>query len=180
MPPEFATTSSSDNWGWTDSIGASSSGYTPTTGDEGRYLRAGLSYDDSLSNDKAHGALSRLYSGGARTTPSISCRKGSRSPRSLQAVTVSRTVNENSEAGTRVGARVRASDPDGDVVAFSLDGADKGLVHHRPADRADPGRRRRRAGLRVGQEDVHAHGGSHRPGGRQVHAGRLDRSHRRQ
>ena len=145
-PPEFATTSSSNNWGWTDPIGASSPGYTPTTADQGRYLRVSVSYNDDHSNGRALNAvtLSRGLAIHASNLPP----RFATSP-SLQAVT-SRTVNENSEAGNARGRSCASVRPRRGCGGLQPRRRRQRVVHHRPADRTDPGRRRRRAGLRVG------------------------------
>ena len=47
------------------------------------------------------------------------------------------SVDENTAAGENIGAPVTATDTDRDNLAYSLEGDGRGVVLHRPGDRAD-------------------------------------------
>ncbi len=111
----WQTADSSGSTTWTDINGATSDSYTPTVGDIGKYLRARATYDDGEGTGKeatatASGAVVRLDNA---------------PPTFDEGASATRSINENPEAGTRVGAVVTATDPDGDALTYSLaSGAD--------------------------------------------------------
>ena len=96
---------------WTDIPGATATSYTPAAGDEGKLLRAVFTYTDG------HGSGKRAES--AAVTVTVANRFPLFDP-----AAVTRTVAENSAAGTAVGAPVTATDPDNDVLTYSLAGDD--------------------------------------------------------
>ena len=116
---QWQTADSAEATTWDGISGATSNSYTPTTGDIGKYLRLAAAYDDGQGTgkeafDTATNAVVRLdndpptFDEGASTTSSL---------------------EENSVAGTRVGAVVSATDPDGDTLTFSLaSGPDSALL----------------------------------------------------
>ncbi|MDE2663884.1 MAG: Ig-like domain-containing protein [Gemmatimonadota bacterium] len=96
---------------WTDIAGATATSYTPVVGDVGNLLRAVFTYTDG------HGAGKRAES--ASVTVTVANRSPLFSP-----AAVTRTVAENSAAGTAVGEPVTATDPDNDALTYSLAGDD--------------------------------------------------------
>ena len=105
--------------GATDGAGALMSSYTPTTGDVGSVLRATAMYDDGEDEDKtaqedsAHAVRQAPES---NIPPSFPDQDLTRTGVQTEQT---RTVAENTPAGTNIGAPVAASDPD--VLTYSLD-----------------------------------------------------------
>ena len=101
---------SSDGSDWTDISGADSDTYTPVARDVGNYLRVTASYADLYGSAKsAHAVLGR--------------RTAQRDP-SFEADATLLTVDENTPPGTLVGDAVTTTDPDGDILTYSLSGTD--------------------------------------------------------
>ena len=96
---------------WTDIPGATATSYTPAAGDESKLLRAVFTYTDG------HGSGKRAES--AAVTVTVANRFPLFDP-----AAVTRTVAENSAAGTAVGVPVTATDPDDDALTYSLAGDD--------------------------------------------------------
>ena len=100
---------SSDGSDWSDISGANSDSYTPVADDVGIYLQATASYTDGHGPGKsAHAVMERQT---AQRGPSF---EGD----------VTFTVDENTPPGSLVGDAVTATDPDGDVLTYSLSGID--------------------------------------------------------
>ena len=105
--------------GATDGAGMLMSPYTPTTGDVGSVLRATAMYDDGEDEDKtaqedsAHAVRQAPESNIPPTFPDQDL-----VTQNVQTAQT-RTVAENTPAGTNIGAPVVASDPD--VLTYSLD-----------------------------------------------------------
>ena len=100
---------SSDGADWSDISGADSDSYTPVTDDVGIYLRATVSYTDVYGSGKsAHAVLGR--------------QTAQRSPYFAGDVTL--TVEENTPPGALVGDAIAATDPDGDILTYSLSETD--------------------------------------------------------
>ena len=105
--------------GATDGTGELMSSYTPTTGDVGSVLRATAMYDDGEDDDKtaqedsAHAVRQAPGSNIPPTFPDQNLDTDG-----VQTAQT-RTVAENTPAGTNIGASVVASDPD--VLTYSLD-----------------------------------------------------------
>ena len=108
--------SSDGTTGWTDIAGATVASYTPLSGDVGSYLRATASYTDAEGSGKsAEGA----------TTHAVRAAPVTNTAPVFPTDTTTRSVVENSPAGTDVGAAVTATDA-GDTLAYSLSGTDTG------------------------------------------------------
>ena len=116
--------------GWARIEGASSSAYVPSLADVGRCLRATAIYTDNIENppdaddDKATGVSER---------PVQDSRPANAAPRFVdqdlnspgdQSDRTSRRVPENTEAGVGFGTEVSAMDDDGELLIYTLDGAD--------------------------------------------------------
>ncbi len=100
---------SSDSSDWSDISGANSDSYTPVPDDVGIYLQATASYADGHGTGKsAHAVMERQT---AQRGPSF---EGD----------VTLTVDENTPPGSLVGDAIAATDPDGDVLTYSLSGTD--------------------------------------------------------
>ncbi len=102
---------------WTDLNDATASGYTPVPDDVGKFLRALASYDDNHGDSKqAHATASNAV-----------LRVDNQPPAFVEGETATRDVPENAGHGTRVGAAVTATDPEGDTLTYSLSsGSDSG------------------------------------------------------
>ena len=95
-----------------DIAGATMASYTPVEADDGKYLRASVTYNDGYGADEAEAT-------GAYVVTSTSNR-----PPAFAMATTSRDVAENSAADAVVGDPVVATDPDNDNVTYGLSGAD--------------------------------------------------------
>ena len=101
---------SSDGSNWSDISGANSDSYTPVADDVGIYLQATASYTDGHGPGKsAHAVMERQT---AQRDPSF------------EGDVTLLTVDENTPPGTLVGDAITATDPDGDVLTYSLSGTD--------------------------------------------------------
>ena len=115
---------------WDTIDGASSAAYTPTSADVGSCLRATAIYTDNIENppvdddDKATGVSER---------PVQDTRSANAAPRFVdqdlnspgdQSDRTSRRVPENTEAEQPIGTPVSAMDDDGELLIYTLDGAD--------------------------------------------------------
>ena len=98
---------------WIDISGADSNVYTPVTDDAGSYLRATASYVDRFGSGKSAHVVSRL--------PTVQ-----RGPSFEGDVTL--TVDENTPPGSLVGDAITATDPEGDILTYSLWGTDASFV----------------------------------------------------
>ena len=101
---------SSDGSNWSDISGANSDSYTPVADDVGIYFQATASYTDGHGPGKsAHAVMERQT---AQRDPSF------------EGDVTLLTVDENTPPGTLVGDAITATDPDGDVLTYSLSGTD--------------------------------------------------------
>ena len=101
---------SSDGSNWSDISGANSDSYTPVADDVGIYLQATASYTDGHGPGKsAHVVMERQT---AQRAPSF------------EGDVTLLTVDENTPPGTLVGDAITATDPDGDVLTYSLSGTE--------------------------------------------------------
>ena len=116
--PDGGVTSPTWTWAWstfrtgtfTPISGASSATYTPVSEDEGRYLKASVTYTDSLGSGKT-AEITSVFKVVANPPPRFF-------PSS-----VTLAVDENATTGT-VGT-VAATDPDNDAITYSVGGADE-------------------------------------------------------
>ena len=101
---------SSDGSNWRDISGANSDSYTPVADDVGIYLQATASYTDGHGPGKsAHVVMERQT---AQRDPSF------------EGDVTLLPVDENTPPGTLVGDAITATDPDGDVLTYSLSGTE--------------------------------------------------------
>ena len=111
-------TSATWSWSWsatstgsyTSISGANSPTYTPVQPDVGRYLKATVSYTDSLTSGRS---ASQTADNETSNNP----------PPEFANNSVTLSVNENTTSGT-VGT-ITATDPDGDAITYSVDGTDE-------------------------------------------------------
>ena len=107
--------------------GDSSVAYTVTASrTAGPHLFSGMLRDSDRANHTVDGATSvrvRRPSSGGGGTPA------NRAPVFSEGASATRSVAENSAAGTAVGRRVTATDPDGNRVTYSLVGGDTELFN---------------------------------------------------
>ena len=111
--------------GAVDGASSTTSTYSPTTGDVGSRLRARAMYDDGEAEDKT---AQEDSANGVRRAPTSNTDPvfpdQDLNQNGVQTAQ-SREVAENTAAGRNLGARVAATDP-GDVLTYSLSGADAG------------------------------------------------------
>ena len=115
--PDGGVTAATWTWAWsttrtgsfTTISGASTATYTPASGDLGRYLKAAVSYTDSFGSGKT-AAMTSINAVVANPPPVFA------------SASYTFTVHENATSG-RVG-RVRATDPDGETITYSVGGVD--------------------------------------------------------
>ena len=98
--------------GWTPISRATNRSYTPTDDDGDRYLRARVEYTDRRGGGKSAEGISN-------PVPTTN-----RRPLFPATETGQRTVNENSRAGTNIGAPVAAVDPERNALTYTLTGTD--------------------------------------------------------
>ena len=91
--------------------GATRASYTPVEADEGMYLKITVTYTDGHGPNKT-------------ATASAMVPPPSNSPPRFSETAPTRSIAENSAAGTAVGAPVRATDPDRDSLTYTLGGSD--------------------------------------------------------
>ena len=112
--------------GWTPLDGASSAVYTPKLPDVGRCLRATAIYTDNVDDavEEATGVLEAPVqdSNPANAAPKF-VDQDLNSPGD-QSDRTSRKIAENTEAGQSFGTPVSAFDDDGELLIYTLDGAD--------------------------------------------------------
>ena len=95
---------------WIEIAGATLDSYLPTVNDIGKYLRAIATYDDSEgTGEEAIGTAANAVH-----------RPENEAAEFDEGETATRPVDENAVAGTKLGAAVTASDPDGDALTYSL------------------------------------------------------------
>ena len=117
---------------WTPIGEASSAAYTPTSADVGRCLRATAIYTDNIESpgDTPHRAT------GVLERPVQSSKVANAAPEFVdqdlnspgdQSDRTSRKVPENTDAGVGIGSPVSAMDDDGELLIYTLNGADASL-----------------------------------------------------
>ena len=115
---------SAESTTWTDISDATSAYYIPVVEDIGKYLGAKASYDDGKgTGEEAIG-----------TATNAVVLLDNKAPTFDEGASATRSINENSVAGTRVGAVAAATDPEGDILTYSLaSGTDSGKFSLDPA-----------------------------------------------
>ena len=103
---------------WTAIAGATDAAYTPVDGDAGRYLRASASYADAQGPGKS------ARSDAAGPVTGVSRQILANAAPQFADATAARSVDENTPAGTSVGAPVVATDEDDDTLTYELTGSD--------------------------------------------------------
>ena len=98
---------------WSAIAGATTDRYTPTGADLRHYVRVTVQYDDGHGPGKSRGSVSDRR---VRARPAAN-----RAPE-FPSPTAARSLPENAGPGTSVGARVAATDADGDLLRYSLSG----------------------------------------------------------
>ena len=106
---------SSNQIAWTSISRADSAAYTPVAGDVGNYLRATARYTDRHGPGKNASAVSSNPVRPAATN---------QVPAFTEGASTTRSVSENTAAGASIGLPVRATDPNGDRLTYSLSGTD--------------------------------------------------------
>lgn len=99
---------------WDPISNATSSVYTPSLSDVGKFLRAQASYDDGEGTGKSAGGVAARAVVTASNDP----------PEFDEGSTANRSVAEGAPVGTPVGAAVTATDPDGDELTYTLAAGD--------------------------------------------------------
>ena len=92
-----------------DITGATSNGYTPVARDVAQYLKVTASYTDALPGRKTASAVTNSVVGANNAEPTFD-----------EGPSATRTVAENSTAGTSVGNAVAATDSNDDTLTYSL------------------------------------------------------------
>ena len=92
--------------------GATSDSYTPVAADVARYVQVTASYSDGLGPIETASAVTSSVVGASNAEPTFD-----------EGASATRTVAENSTAGTNVGNAVAATDSDNDTLTYSLSGA---------------------------------------------------------
>ncbi len=98
--------------GWTPISGATNRSYRPTEDDGDRYLRARVEYTDRRGGGKSAEGITNPVPTTNRRPLFPSTENGQR------------TVDENSRAGTNIGAPVAAEDPERNTLTYTLTGTD--------------------------------------------------------
>ena len=125
---QWATSSNGSNW--SDISGANSDSYTPVADDVGIYLRATASYTDLHGTGRsAYAVMERQTAQRGRQTAQRGRHIAQRGRQTAQRGPsfegdVTFTVDENTPPGSLVGDAITATDPDGDVLTYSLSGID--------------------------------------------------------
>ena len=115
--------------GWTSIGAASLANYTPTPADVGRCLRVTVTYTDNIGD--AHDQATEVAE-----APAQSAKTANAAPKFVdqdlnspgdQSDRTSRKVAENTKAGYSIGTPVSAFDDDGDLLIYTIGGADAGF-----------------------------------------------------
>ena len=126
-----------DTWKWaksataagsyTDIEGAMASSYTPKPADVDHYLRATVTYTDPQGSGKMKMVVSAYKVLVTRSTNTAPVFKDADGMEIATGTAITREVVENTPKGVSVGAPVAATDSEGDVLTYTLDGgADAG------------------------------------------------------
>ncbi|WP_420624173.1 cadherin domain-containing protein [Candidatus Poriferisodalis sp.] len=109
---------SSNRVSWSTISAATSSSYYPTSGDQGRYLRVNVSYNDGEGDNKTERFT---WNSAVRAEPSSNT-----APYFDSTAAAQRSVPETDPAGYAVGPPVSADDDDDDPLVYSLSGVGNG------------------------------------------------------
>ena len=95
--------------------GATDASYTPVDADANMWLRAMATYTDGFDsgNDESAVSASAVSQVAVNVAPAF------------PSATATRSIAENTAANTNIGAPVAATDPNGDTLAYSLEGTDE-------------------------------------------------------
>ncbi len=117
--------SSSKNGSYTDIDKAIASSYTPQDADVGSYLRVTATYTDPEDSGKSAMATSAYKVQGVRGSNNapVFPDQDAEDPGD-QSTTAMRTVAENTASGQAIGDPLAAEDEDGDILTYTLSGAD--------------------------------------------------------
>ena len=107
---QWQTAATADSQTWTSITDATSASYIPAVSDAGKHLRAQASYDDGEGTGKQATAVSS----------SAVTRPANEPPTFDEEATTTRSLQENADAGVRVGAVVSATDPEDDELTYSM------------------------------------------------------------
>ena len=119
---------SSNRSSWGDVSGATSRFYTAGADDVGQYLRATATYEDGRGSGKEASLALPGRIGDSTNRPATN------NAPEFSDTTAERSVGQGTAAGRNIGAPVRATDADsGDILIYSLGGADAGLFDIEPA-----------------------------------------------
>ena len=112
--------------GWTPVDGASTAVYTPNPADVGRCLRATAIYTDNVDDavEEATGVLEAPVQNNSPVNAAPKFVDQDLNSPGDQSDRTSRKVTENTEAGQSIGAPVSAFDNDGELLIYTLGGAD--------------------------------------------------------
>ena len=111
----WAWESSPNRSNWSPIDGATAAAYTPTSADEGRYLRVTAAYSDG------EGTTRKSASWTADSQVQAAPVTMNHAPEFPSSESGQRSVIENTGAGVSIGAPVRADDADNDPLTYSLD-----------------------------------------------------------
>ena len=103
--------------GGSDIVGADGSSYTLTSSEQGQTITVRVTFTDAADNSETLTSIPTAEVA-ARTIPP------STSAPAFATSTTSRSIAENSEAGTAVGRPVVATDADDDTITYTLSGPD--------------------------------------------------------
>ena len=110
---------------WRSIEGATKAAYTPKSADVDKCLRATVFYTDNLGDDEeAAGVLERPAQSNSPTNAAPRFVDQDLNSAGDQSDRTSRKVRENTEAGESIGAPVSAHDEDGELLIYTLSGAD--------------------------------------------------------
>ena len=105
---------------YTDIENADSATYTPVDTDRNQYLRATAMYTDDEGSGKSAMAMSDYSARGVPASNSAPDFTGQDENDGTDGVQVTRSVAENTAAGQSVGAPVRATDGNNDILTYTL------------------------------------------------------------
>ena len=111
---------SGDGASWTDIVGATSPGRSPTDDDVGMYLRASVTYSDKFGSGKRASAVSANRVDATtlfNTAPSFADQDEDEDTPYIE---VSRSVAENAPVGAPIGEPLAATDADEDILSYEL------------------------------------------------------------